>query len=190
MTMEKRKMGGKWSWLVVGGVLAILTGCDKGSAGTSASSDGSGSAGSAPASTPASASQPRMKADKAAMEAAKLLVRDTCSQIGFMTDDTGFDKSVTGIDNAHGKVDVEAVTKALDLLATLPDHTDNDFIQPLSKVIPPIREAMTLYQQALAGKKPFSDGSGNGEKMAKLAGDNTLNIVVATDESLKLVDDQ
>lgn len=124
------------------------------------------------------------------MEAAKLLVRDACSQIGFMTDDAAFDKSITGIDNARGKIDIEAALKALDQLATLPDSTENEFITPLSKVIAPVREAFTLYQQALAGKKPFSDGSDAGTKMAKLAGDNSLNIVVATDESLKLVDDK
>lgn len=177
-------------WLVACGVLVFLVGCDKGSTGTTASSGGSGNASAAPASPSASSTATRMKADKAPMEAAKLLVRDTCSQIGFMTDDAGFDKSITGIDNAHGKIDIEASLKALDLLATLPDNTENEFMPVLSKVIPPIRDAFKLYQGSLAGKKPFSDGSDTGTKMAKLAGDNSLNIVVATDESLKLVDNE
>lgn len=124
----------------------------------------------------------------AEVEAAKLLVRDAAMQIGFMTDDAMFERSITGAENALGKIDIDAVNKAMELLAKLPDNNDNEFIPTVSKVMPKLKECFSLYQQALATKKPFSDGSGTGEKMAKLGGDNHLNLVVAVDESKKLVD--
>lgn len=181
--------------LAAGVVLCLAVGCTSsdtsstGSTGnTSGNSSGSSTDSSAAPSTQAAKPPQRVKMDIAEIDAAKIRVRDVAMQIGFMTDDAAFDKSITGVNNAHGKIDIEAALKDIAMLSKLPDNTDNEFIPMLSKAIPPLKEACELYQKSLASKKPFSDGSGNGPKMAKLAGDNYLNLVVAVDESKKYVD--
>lgn len=166
----------------------FFSGCQK--EATPAGNPAPSAGGSAPAGATANsaAAQPRMKVDVEAVKTARILVRDTASQIGFMTDDAAFEKSVSGIDNVRGKIDIDASLRALDLVATLPDNPENQFIPLLSKAVAELRESFDLYKKSLAGGKPFSDGSDNGAKMAKLASDNSLNVIVSSDESLKLVD--
>lgn len=136
------------------------------------------------------AKAPKVKVNLAEINAAKKLISITCSQIAFMTTDELFEKSITGKDNALGVIDIAAVKKALDLVATLPDNNDNTFIKPVSYSVPKLREAFDLYEQSLADKKPFSDGSDRGKKMAALAGEYQLQLTVAIDESLKITDNQ
>ena len=142
----------------------------------------------AAATTPTAKPPQRVKMDVAEIDAAKIRVRDVAMQIGFLTDDAGFEKSITGVNNAQGKIDIEAALKDIAMLSKLPDNTENEFIPVLSKSLVPIKESCELYKKSLDSKKPFSDGSGNGPKMAKLAGDNHLNLVVAVDASKKHVD--
>lgn len=186
----------RWGWKTVclAGCLVVAVvaaGCSGDKAGASgADKNKGGAAGTASGSNAAAAptTPQRVKLDAEAIKKARVLVRDTCLQIGFMTDDELFEKSITGINNAHGKIDIEAALKALDVVAALPDHADNDFVQPISKSVAGIRESFELYKQALANGKPFTNNKADAEKMAKLAGDNYLNMMVASDESLKLVD--
>lgn len=167
--------------------LIVQSGCTSSTETPTTNSDTTSATSNAGGSSKPAAPQ-RVSMNVAEVEAAKLLVRDAAMQIGFMTDDAMFERSITGAENALGKIDIDAVNKAMELLAKLPDNNDNEFIPTVSKVMPKLKECFSLYQQSLATKKPFSDGSGTGEKMAKLGGDNHLNLVVAVDESKKLVD--
>lgn len=68
------------------------------------------------------------------------------------------------------KLDVARFRRDLELLATLPEPGgDNPFFKPLSTVIPQFRELADLLEVNLRSGRPFGDGSGNGEKLQKLA---------------------
>ncbi len=173
--------------LITGVAVCLAMGCT--SSETSSTGTTGTSTGTSDAPTTQTAKSPqRVKMDVAEIDAAKIRVRDVAMQIGFMTDDAAFEKSITGVDNPHGKIDIEAALKDIAMLSKLPDNTENQFIPTLSKTLVPLKESCELYQKSLGSKKPFSDGSGNGPKMAKLAGDNHLSLVVAVDESKKYVD--
>lgn len=133
---------------------------------------------------------PTRPIDLAAVTEAKKLISLSCSQISFMQDDAAFERSRTGQDNALGIIDVNSLKKAIELVAQLPDNHDNEFIKPVSEVVPRIREMLELYSQAITEGKPFSGGSETGPKMAKLAADFGLVLDVAISESLKRVPPQ
>lgn len=169
------------------GLSLLLAGCgDPEPSGPLPATSGGGESGAAAAKTEESKPAEKMKVDLEAVNKAKKLVGDTALQISFMASDEDFDKSITGKDNAHGIINIDDATTALELVATLPDNKENEFIPVLSKSVGPLKDCFALYKKSLETKKPFTEGGETGKNMAKLASDAHLNFAVAVDESLKL----
>ena len=167
--------------------LAVCLGCTGESKTTADLKPASSSSTSQPV-APVKNTKPKLQVDQTQIQTAKSALTDVCSQISFMADDAAFAKSRTGENNALGIIDIAAAQKGLELIATLPDSHDNQFIKPLSEIVPKIQECFSLYEKAIAADKPFSDGSEVGPKMAKLASEYSLQLSVAIDESLKLTE--
>ncbi len=168
--------------------LAVCLGCAGESPTSTADGKKTNSSPNSQPVAPAQEAKPKMQVDQAQIKSTKSSLVDVCSQISFMADDAAFAKSRTGENNALGIIDIAAAQKGLELIATLPDSHDNQFIKPLSEIVPKIQECFSLYEKAIASDKPFSDGSEVGPKMAKLASEYSLQLSVAIDESLKLTE--
>lgn len=185
MFIAEGEMMIRGSWIL--GLIIVLAGCGGGdsSAPAPATPDGGEAT---PATAAAEENKPveKLKVDMEVVKKAKKLVGDTALQISFMASDEDFDKSITGKDNAHGIINIDEATTALELVATLPDNKENEFIPVLSKSVGPLKECFALYKKSLETKKPFTEGGEAGKNMAKLAADAHLNFAVAFDESLKL----
>ena len=64
-------------------------------------------------------------------------------------------------------VDTIPLRADMDILATLPDTTDDAGDKP-SQMVAQVREVLDLIGSRIESGKPFSDGSGNGQKMLDL----------------------
>ncbi len=168
--------------------MAVCLGCAGETPAKTANAKPAGSSSASETVAKSQNTKPKMLVDLPQITAAKTLMMDDCSQISFMADDAAFTKSRTGELNALGIIDIAAAKTGLELIATLPDSHDNQFIKPLSEIVPKIQECFSLYEKAIAAGKPFSDGSEAGPKMAKLASEYSLQLSVAIDESLKLTE--
>jgi hypothetical protein len=170
--------------------MCMMSGCAGESAPVLSSSESSVSSSDTSSAQASAPKKPKVQVNLEEIKAAKKLISGACSQLSAMMDDGAFDRSITGKDNFHGILDVKAVNKAIATIAVLPDNGENQFVQPVSVALAKIREAMELYEKSLASAKPFSDGSGNGPKMAGLASEYQLQLMVGIDESLKITENK
>lgn len=84
------------------------------------------------------------------------------------------------------RMDPDRLRRDLDVLSTLPDCASEDSIcLPLSQSLPELREMADLLEANLASGRPFSDGSGGGEKLLAMAQSAAVVCLVTIEDAVE-----
>jgi len=84
------------------------------------------------------------------------------------------------------KLDPARLRRDLEVLSVLPDDDSPDAIcQPWSQALPELRELADVLEANLASGKPFSDGSGGGEKLLAMAKSASVVYSVTVDDAMR-----
>jgi hypothetical protein len=74
----------------------------------------------------------------------------------------------------------------LDVLSALPDCPTNEaIVLPLSQSLPELREMADVLEANLASGRPFSDGSGGGEKLLGMAQQAAIVSIVTVEDAIE-----